>query len=160
MSSIWGGRVMPSVGLCVTIPQCQQEMLYLDFGVEKIYPLSLPRPPFLYLYLPPFCLIFQVEIKPVFQCIMLCVCTESLWSCPTLCNPKERGAWWATVHGTSWARILEWVAISSSRGSSQPRDWTWVSCIGRLILHRLSHQGRKCIRLLWIIWNILIKYID
>ena len=37
------------------------------------------------------------------------------------------------VHGILQARILEWVAISSSRVSSQPRDWTWVSCIaGRL----------------------------
>ena len=33
------------------------------------------------------------------------------------------------VHGISQARILEWVAISSSRGSSQPRDWTQVSHI-------------------------------
>ena len=33
------------------------------------------------------------------------------------------------------AIILEWVAISSSRGSSPPRDWTCVSCIGRLILY-------------------------
>ena len=34
--------------------------------------------------------------------------------------------------------ILEWVAISSSRGSSPPRDWTWVSCIGRRILHHYA----------------------
>ena len=35
----------------------------------------------------------------------------------------------SSVHGISQARILEWVAISSSRGSSWPRDWTWVFCI-------------------------------
>ena len=34
-----------------------------------------------------------------------------------------------SVHRISQARILEWVAISSSRESSWPRDWTWVSCI-------------------------------
>ena len=34
-----------------------------------------------------------------------------------------------SVHGILQARILKWVAISFSRGSSQPRDWTWVSCI-------------------------------
>ena len=34
-----------------------------------------------------------------------------------------------SVHGISQARMLEWVAISSSRGSSRPRDRTWVSCI-------------------------------
>ena len=35
----------------------------------------------------------------------------------------------SSVCGTSQARMLEWVAISFSRGASQPRDWTWVSCI-------------------------------
>ena len=35
----------------------------------------------------------------------------------------------SSVHGILQARILEWVAISSSRGSSWPRDWTWVFCI-------------------------------
>ena len=36
----------------------------------------------------------------------------------------------SSVHGTSEARILEWVAISCSRGSSWLRDWTYVSCTG------------------------------
>ena len=35
---------------------------------------------------------------------------------------------WKGIHGILQARILEWVAISFSRGSSQPRHWTWVSC--------------------------------
>ena len=39
----------------------------------------------------------------------------------------------SSVHGISQARILEWVAISFSRGSSGPRDWTQVYCIGRWI---------------------------
>ena len=39
----------------------------------------------------------------------------------------------SSVHGILQARILEWIAISSSRGSSQPRDWTCVFCIGRQI---------------------------
>ena len=34
-----------------------------------------------------------------------------------------------SVHGVLQARLLEWVAISFSRGSSQPRDWTWVPCM-------------------------------
>ena len=34
-----------------------------------------------------------------------------------------------SIHGIFQARVLEWVAISFSRGSSQPRDWTQVSCI-------------------------------
>ena len=36
---------------------------------------------------------------------------------------------WTTVHGILQARILEWVAFPSSRGSSQPRDRTWISCV-------------------------------
>ena len=39
-----------------------------------------------------------------------------------------------SVHGIPQARILEWVAISSFRGSSRPRDWTCISCIDRQIL--------------------------
>ena len=35
----------------------------------------------------------------------------------------------SSVHGILQAIVLEWIAISFSKGSSQPRDWTWVSCI-------------------------------
>ena len=50
-------------------------------------------------------------------------------SCLTLCDPMDY-----TVHGILWARILEWVAIPFSRGSSQPRDRTQVSHIaGRFL---------------------------
>ena len=41
----------------------------------------------------------------------------------------------SSVHGTSQARILQWVVIPFFRGSSQHRDWTHVSCIGRRILY-------------------------
>ena len=45
-------------------------------------------------------------------------------SCPALCDPVDYA-----VHGILQARILEWVAVPFSRGSSQPRDSTQVSCI-------------------------------
>ena len=48
----------------------------------------------------------------------------------------------APVNGILYARLLEWVPIPFSRGPSQPRDWTQVSCIAGQILHHLSHQGR------------------
>ena len=48
-------------------------------------------------------------------------------SCPTLCDPVGWSPPGSSVHGISQARILEWVAISSSRGSFQSRDWTQVS---------------------------------
>ena len=53
----------------------------------------------------------------------------------TLFNPMDCSLPGSSVHGISQARILEWVAISSSRGSSQPKDQTHVSCFGRQILY-------------------------
>ena len=46
-----------------------------------------------------------------------------------LCGPMDCGPPGSSVHGILQARTLEWVAISFSRGSSRPRDRTWVSCI-------------------------------
>ena len=51
---------------------------------------------------------------------------QSFQSCPTLCDPMDCSPPGSSVHGTSQARILEWVVISFSRGSSQPRDQTLV----------------------------------
>ena len=50
-------------------------------------------------------------------------------SCPTLLQPYELSSTGSSVHGISQERILEWVAISFSRGSSWLRDWTCVSCV-------------------------------
>ena len=47
-------------------------------------------------------------------------------SCPTLCNPVDCSLPTSSVHGILQAKILEWVPILFSRGSSQPRDRTWV----------------------------------
>ena len=56
----------------------------------------------------------------------------------TLCDPMDCGPPGSSVHGVLHARILEWVAISSSRGSSQPRDRipiSSISSVGRWILY-------------------------
>ena len=50
----------------------------------------------------------------------------------TLCNPMDCCPQSSSTHGLLQARILEWVAISYSRGSSRPRDQTHVSCISAL----------------------------
>ena len=50
-------------------------------------------------------------------------------SCLTLCNSMDCNPLVSSVHGIFQARIMEWVAISCSMRSSQPRDWTQVSCI-------------------------------
>ena len=51
-------------------------------------------------------------------------CAKSLQSCLTLCDPMDYSPPGSSVHGILQARILEWGAISFSRGSSQPRDGT------------------------------------
>ena len=63
-----------------------------------------------------------------------CLCSV-VQSCLTLCDPMDCSPPGSSIHGIFRSRILEWVAISSSRGSSQPRDWTCVSCAGRWILY-------------------------
>ena len=50
-------------------------------------------------------------------------------SYPNLCNPMDCSSPGSSIHGILQARILEWFAISFSRGSSRPRYQTWVSCI-------------------------------
>ena len=50
-------------------------------------------------------------------------------SCQTLYDPVDCSPPGSSVHGILQARILEWVAVPFSRGSSQPRDQMWVSCI-------------------------------
>ena len=67
----------------------------------------------------------------------VCVCV-SLQLCLTLCNPMDCSLPGSSVHEILQARIVEWVAMPSSRGSSQSRDPThasYVSCIGRQILY-------------------------
>ena len=88
----------------------------------------------------------------VFFCffsVSMCACALSL-SCvwcfffyPMDCSPPG-----SSVHGIFWARILEWVSISYSRGSSWPRDWTCTSCIscigGQIMYH-------------WTIWEAQVS---
>ena len=56
--------------------------------------------------------------------------SEVAQSCPTVCDPMDCSLLWdSSIHGIFQARVLEWVAISFCRGSSWPRDRTWVSRI-------------------------------
>ena len=58
----------------------------------------------------------------------------------TLCEPTDCSLPAFSVHGILQARILGWVAIPFSRGSSRPRDQSLASCIGSQVLRCLSHQ--------------------
>ena len=73
-------------------------------------------------------------------CVCLCECLVAQW-CPALCDPIDCGPPGSSVHGISQARILEWVTVSSSRGSSWPRDGTrfsHISCISRQSLYHCT----------------------
>ena len=79
----------------------------------------------------------------------MCACSVSQ-SCLTLCNPMDCSPPGSSVNGIFQARILEQVAISSSRGFSRPKDGihvSCVSCIGRQILY------------LWAAWETPFFYI-
>ena len=70
-------------------------------------------------------------------CVYVCVCERVCvyvcglvaQSCPTLCNSMDCSPPGSSVYGISQARILQWVVISFSKGSSWLRDWTWVSWV-------------------------------
>ena len=67
------------------------------------------------------------------------VVSNSLWPHGLYSLPSS------SFHGISQARILEWVAISFSRGSSWPRDGSWISRIAGKTIYHLSHQGSPCL---------------
>ena len=63
-------------------------------------------------------------MKQIYNKVFMKVKVKVVQSCLTLCDPMDY-----TVRGILQARILEWVAFPSSRGSSQPSDRPQVSCI-------------------------------
>ena len=84
---------------------------------------------------------FTTELpgKAIWYCIYRYESELTQW-CLTLCDLMDLPG--SSVHGIFQARILEWVAISFSRGSSRPRDRTHASCIGRQILyHWTTREG-------------------
>ena len=64
-------------------------------------------------------------------------------SFPNLCQPMDCCPPGSSVHGILWTRILECVAISSSMGSSWPRDWTLVSCVFCIDRQTLYHWALR-----------------
>ena len=67
---------------------------------------------------------FKVKVGHVLMCCAWALSLSRVWLLPMGCSPPG-----SSVHGILQARVLEWVAMSSSRGSSQPRDQTQVSHI-------------------------------
>ena len=78
-----------------------------------------------------------MHLKLLLCCLEISV-LKSLQSCLTLCDPMDYSPPASSVHGILQARILEWAAMPSSRGSFGPRDLAYVShisCIGRQVLY-------------------------
>ena len=70
--------------------------------------------------------------------------SEVAQSCLTLCNPMDCSLAGSPIHGIVQARVLEWVASSFPRGSSRPRDWTWISSIvGRCFIVWATRDGNQ-----------------
>ena len=89
-----------------------------------------------------------------FACSVASVVSDS-------CNPMDCSLPGSSVHGMLQARILEWVAISFSRGSSQPRDWTcasYSSFIGRGFF-TISATQEACFLLLCFINNSCVEVV-
>ena len=77
------------------------------------------------------------KIFPLGFIVSMHTCVHA-YLCLTLCNPMDCSPPGSSVHGIFQARILEWVAISLSKGSSRPKDQThgsYVSYIGKRILY-------------------------
>ena len=70
--------------------------------------------------------------------------SEVAQSCPALYNPMDCSLRGSSIHGMFQATVLEWVAISFSRGSSPPRNRTRVSRIASRCFYHLSHEGSSC----------------
>ena len=66
-------------------------------------------------------------------CLRVCLVIQS---CRTLPHSMDCSPPGSSIHWISQARVLEWVAISSSRGSSPPRHQARISCTGRRILYQ------------------------
>ena len=88
-------------------------------------------------------LLFRQAV-PEFYALYACVCAKSHQSHLTLCNLMDCSLPGSSVHGILQARTLEGIAVPSSRGPSQPRDQTCISCIsciGRRLLYHQRHLG-------------------
>ena len=88
-----------------------------------------------------FTITYALEAVYYYCICMVCVCTQSVNHVWLFCDLVDCSLQGSSVHWILQARILEWVSISSSRGSSQPSDQTCVSCM--VISFQLHRQGHR-----------------
>ena len=90
-------------------------------------------------------------------CVFVCVCMcarSSSWSCSVVSDSLWPHGPGSSAHGISQARILEWVAVSFSRGSSQPSNWNPSFLLGRWILYHWA--TREAHSTLWTCQRLFI----
>ena len=128
-------------------------------GVQNCH--QIPPPPEIY-----YCIY-------VYVCVCVCVSVVRMYlqahvyvlshfNRVQLCNPMDCSLPGFSVHGIFLTRILEWVAMSSSRGSSQPRDQTCISCISCIAGLSLPRSYQRSphsyvYECLWIFWGYTLQ---
>ena len=80
--------------------------------------------------------------------------TKLLHLCPILCDSMDCNQPGSSVHLIIQARILQWVSMPSSRGSSRPWGETCISCVGRHVLYHQRHLGSPPMLLYLTIFSI------
>ena len=96
----------------------------------------------------------KVSLLSLWLCFSVYVCVLVAKSCLTLCDPMDCGPPGSSVHGMLQARILEWVAILFSRGSSRPRDRTWVSCMASSEVLEEKEIEKPRLKAHWASWTL------
>ena len=118
---------------------------YVMVGTVRSTPLNIIIPKFIILqiifsifHIP--CWFVSKCIHMSYICILYFVVVQPLNCVRLFCNPMDWSPSSSPVHEISQAKILEWVAISFSRGSSEPRDQTHISCVSCTDSLSLNHQ--------------------
>ena len=97
-----------------------------------------------------FCCFIKIQALTYFYLLYE---SEVAQSCPTLCNPVDCNPPSSSIHGILQEGILEWVAISFSRGSSWPRDRTQVSRIAGRLFNLWATREAWCISIVYSVGN-------
>ena len=114
-------REVPSQSFCNTVSPLHMNVFYSKSKFPSAVCVKVQRKP-------------TSPTNTISYLVLSCE-SEVAQSCPTLCDPMDRSPPGSSAHGIFQSRVLEWVAISFSRGSSQPRDQTRISRIeGRCFL--------------------------
>ena len=128
---------------------CKMIYVHQENGIAQLWVTGLPVKT---LRFPCNCQVSFWISEAAFSHCLVFMHAKSLQLCPTLCDPIDGSPPGSSVHRILQARILEWVAMPSSRGSSRLRDQTcisFVSCICRQFLFYQHHLGNPSHYLIW-----------